>query len=111
ESNLIGAVANRVKCDLESGAVALDRHLRKRRRIEAQDTGRCGIIGVRCEERRCSRAERAVDQCLQCTGLQPWIGRTAAASHCFEASYRESEREPFGDADLLFSVAFQLLKD
>jgi len=35
ESNFVGAVTNRVKRDLETGAVALDRHLHKRRRIEA----------------------------------------------------------------------------
>ena len=75
ERHLHSAIADGVKADLESGRGALDRHAIQLGLLVPRQAGVAGIVGIRRQQRRRARAERAVHEALEHGGVQHGIVR------------------------------------
>ena len=73
ERHLCRAIADGMKTQLKSGGRALHRHAVQRRLLILRQAGVAGIVGIRRQQRRRARAERAVHEALQHRGVQHGI--------------------------------------
>src|SRR6202522_1413174 len=100
EGDVIGAVADGVKGELEAVTVALDGEGFQLVGRYAHDAGGVRVVGIRGEHRGGASAERAVENFFQRAGFEPGVGAAAIPPHLLQAREIDFEGQPFGDADI-----------
>ena len=100
EGDVIGAVADGVKGELEGVTVALDGEGFQFVGRYAHDAGGVGVVGIRGEHRGGASAERAVENFFQRAGFEPGVGGAALPPHLLQAREIDFEGQPFGDAEI-----------
>ena len=111
ERHLHGAVSDGVKADLESGRRALNRHAIQLVLLVTRQAGVAGIVGIRRQQRRRARSQRAVHEALEHGGVQHGIvGRMVRAVRLQKAD-GVVKGEPFADAQRQLAFALQVFVD
>ena len=112
KSNAVRAIADGVKSELKSCAVALDGHLFQTVRFDFKNSRGARVIRIWREHRCGARAERAIHDQLCLSGLEPrvsWIfrsGATAEAPHFFQTRNGRKKWKPLGNME--FQLPFPL---
>ena len=111
ESHLHSLVADGVKANLESGEHALFRQVIQLGRVIAGQAGVLCIVGIRLQQRRGVRSERAIHVSLEHAGVQHQVGlrmRVALSGQFFDGII---EGQPLRNAGGEFAFFFEFLVD
>src|SRR6266849_2096428 len=109
ERDAIGAVADGVEVELESGLVAFDGERFQFVGLHDQNAAGLGVVGIRLEHGGGAGTESAVGDHFESAGFEPRVGDAAFGALVFQVVERLGEMQPFGDAHGELAVVFELL--
>src|SRR5258708_5647540 len=106
EGDTVGAVADGVEVELESGLVALDGQRFQFVGLHDQNAGAFGVVGIRLEHGRGAGAESTVGDHFQSAGFEPRVGGATFSALVLQVVERFGEMQPFGNAHGELAVFF-----
>src|SRR5216683_2060933 len=109
ERDAVGAVADGVEVELESGLVAFDGQRFQFVGLHDQNAAGLGVVGIRLEHSGGAGTESAVGDHFESAGFEPRVGDAAFGALVFQVVERLGEMQPFGDAHGELAVVFELL--
>src|SRR6266852_653301 len=109
ETDAVGAVADGVEVELESGLVAFDGQRFQLVGLHNQNSSGLGVVGIGLEHGGGAGTESTVGDHFESAGLEPRISGAAIGALVFQVVERLGKMQPFGDAHGKLAVIFEQL--